>query len=376
MDLIATWHAATGFASLDAHDRRSWRATSRFDGTPLAAAWQPPAFTLVTRADGHDLPVPDVVRTGTLAPVVSARAAEALGPLWGDAVEWLPLTADAGRWLSVNAVAVVAALDPDRSTVTRFESSGRVMAVTDHVFVDAPRPPVFRDAMAPELATFVDARTIAVCTAAGLTGLDARVAWPAGASIGDVPDGGAAPAPAHAPTDPVTSAAPPRVAPGSGTAVAGGYRLTDDERHTWIAPDRDQGVWYALRIPGGWRDVDPGPGQDLMLRSDGQASTVLTARVLTGAGVPTPDAAVNDVLAAPGRRLLDVSAEEVHGKPAVRVRATDEANPSRPLAIGVLAVQVGPDQLLVTTTTDDLTGAELDLVDGVALGDLVVRWLG
>ncbi len=54
----------------------------------------------------------------------------------------------------------------------------------------------------------------------------------------------------------------------------------------------------------------------------------------------------------------------------------EEDDPSAPLALSLLAIQVGAERLAFTASTDDLRGAELDLLDGVTLAGLAVRWLG
>ncbi|HUG87020.1 MAG TPA: hypothetical protein VMM13_20800, partial [Euzebya sp.] len=116
---------------------------------------------------------------------------------------------------------------------------------------------------------------------------------------------------------------------------------------------------------------------EVTLRSDGQATSVLGVQRLFDPGPLTIADATALLAGRPGRRLVGPPASDaLGGHPAVRLRAIEDTGPGQPLMLGLLVVQVGPERLVVTTATDDMTQAELDLVDGVALAPMLVRWLG
>lgn len=360
---VALWRPASGFARLVAEDRPAWRALGRFDGTPLAAAWTPPSFTLQREIEEQPVTVPDVIRSGAPAPVVSRKGAEAFEGWWGPQAELLPLRVDTGEWFAINPVKLVSVIDADRSVVRRFESSGRVMSIDD-IVLDATRldtdAVIFKDRLAPSLHTFVTSSLIQAAAANGLVGFDPQVVWPAQHSF----------RPDRSPQPPITDG-PQTVEPGSGTLAEGGYRLADDQIDTWIAPERTHGLWYALRIPAGWSDLRPLPGTEVTLRSEGQARTVLTIQRLTGGGSSPHEVAVALARGTPRHVTVD-------GRPAVVVQATDTDPQGTPVAtltivIAGMNAQMGVEHLVIGVVTTDQTDQELQLVLGLVTRDLRLR---
>lgn len=106
-----------------------------FDGRGRALGWRPLAFRLLTRDEqGRAQKYSDFPWYGEHAPVLRARAADALRPLLSSYGELLPLACDDAELEVLNVTRVVSALDLERSEVVRFQSSGRVMAIESYAF--------------------------------------------------------------------------------------------------------------------------------------------------------------------------------------------------------------------------------------------------
>lgn len=166
------------------------------------------------------------------------------------------------------------------------------------------------------------------------------------------------------------------IVPGSGTLFEGGYRLTDDSIDTWVHPDRARGLWYALRIPGGWADLPPLPGTEVTLESEGQSRTILTVSCTPGDGPPPLEVAV--AVAALGDGELDPSPPRhftAAGRPAVAAQAFAIDANGATVATVTIVIDCGSEHLVIGAVTTDLTGVELGMVMGLAAHDLLIEHL-
>lgn len=102
-----------------------------------------------------------------------------MGELLRNDGELLPLACDEAELWVFNPTTVVDALDQDQSELVRFDSSGRIMTVTNYVFQDE----LVSDSVAfkvPELlraSTFVTERFVDAVKLADLRGVDYEMLW-------------------------------------------------------------------------------------------------------------------------------------------------------------------------------------------------------
>lgn len=369
--VVATWRHTPISTRLVADDRTAWRELGRFHGTPSAATWIPPNFSVQYDDDVDEDAggLPDVIDSGASAPVVSAKAAEVFKAWWGQQAELLPLRADVGEWFAINTLRLVSVIDADRSVVRRFENSENVMSIKNMVLDTTRLDPddvIFKDMLAPSMYTFVTSTMMRAAAANDLVGFDPRVVWP--------PDHALKWRQSQPPSEPILGMH--LIVPGSGTLFEGGYRLTDDSIDTWVHPDRARGLWYALRIPGGWADLPPLPGTEVTLESEGQSRTILTVSCTPGDGPPPLEVAV--AVAALGDGELDPSPPRhftAAGRPAVAAQAVAIDANGATVATVTIVIDCGSEHLVIGAVTTDLTGVELGMVMGLAAHDLLIEHL-
>ena len=68
--------------------------------------------------------------------VVNEKAKEIMEPVIADSVEFLPVACPERALWIVNVLRIVDALDMDQSDMVRFASTGRVMTIRRHRFID------------------------------------------------------------------------------------------------------------------------------------------------------------------------------------------------------------------------------------------------
>jgi hypothetical protein len=105
----------------------------RFDGRPMAGSWSPLEVEVIRDSRHRGRPASDFPLLYGPVPVLSERAAHALGDLLDGAGERLPLRGGDGRYQALNVTRVLDALDEERCEVKRFRS-GRIMRVLRYAF--------------------------------------------------------------------------------------------------------------------------------------------------------------------------------------------------------------------------------------------------
>ncbi len=142
-------------------------------GEPIGERWQPPVVYEISDPELPDAPLSDFPYfNGT--PLVGPRAMESLRDVWAECGELLPVHGLQSPHMVLNVTRVLDALDESRSTLTRFESSGRVMSVERYAFHRSRlgRCLLFRIPQLPQGDIFVTDAFVARVRAAKLTGFE------------------------------------------------------------------------------------------------------------------------------------------------------------------------------------------------------------
>src|SRR6266513_662719 len=151
-------------------------------GKPVSSGWTPIAVVdLVEYDEDERKPRCDFPVFGSV-PTFSERAATALHDVLAGNGELLPLVGAA--FFVYNVTRVVDALDEQRSTLTRFASSGRIMKVERYVLKDdqLQDAPVFKLPQYCRVAVFVNDVFRSFALQAKLTGCRFAPIWPDGAA--------------------------------------------------------------------------------------------------------------------------------------------------------------------------------------------------
>ena len=131
MEVYSLHPDANHWAGLYPVEEDDWYRFEPFDGTPMAAGWEP-VEVLWDNADGRQGWGDFFTVNG--APVVTGRAVEALGDLLEGRGELLPLTVlGGGEAYAFNITRLSDALDRDRSAYVYYDAD-RIMKVDDYVF--------------------------------------------------------------------------------------------------------------------------------------------------------------------------------------------------------------------------------------------------
>jgi len=149
------------------------------NGAPVGDTWRSPAMHMIRKDGRKKLAVSDAPWLGSKALIFRPRVIAAMGELLRDYGELLPLACNEPDLVIFNVTRVIDALDEQASTIARFPSSGRIMAIERYVFhpeivagVDIFKIPTMR--FCP---TFVSDRFVEAWTSAGLRGLDFPLVW-------------------------------------------------------------------------------------------------------------------------------------------------------------------------------------------------------
>jgi hypothetical protein len=105
-----------------------------FDGRPMRKSWSPLEVEVIRDSRHSGRPESDFPLLFGPVPVLSDRAARALGELLDGAGELLPLGGEGDGYHILNVTRVIDALDEQRSQFKRFPSSGRIMRVLRYAF--------------------------------------------------------------------------------------------------------------------------------------------------------------------------------------------------------------------------------------------------
>lgn len=146
--------------------RSAGRPFLDFTGEPLAGAWKP--FEAELDRSGKR---GNFLGFSTHVPVVDAKAWEALRPLAAPHAEALEMTLAGETLYALNVTTVLDCLDPERSTIRRFDHGG-IMAVERYVFRAAcvGDTPLFKQRGLEMSDVFVNDAFRRAAEEAGLTG--------------------------------------------------------------------------------------------------------------------------------------------------------------------------------------------------------------
>ena len=144
------------------------------------STWIPVPFWLVREDEGQTFAESDFPWLGSDTLILRERAVDLLGDLIAPYGELLPLECDEAVLAAFNVHRIIDALDERRSTVVRYPSSGRVMAIERHAFA----PEIVGEAVIfkiPEVgSTYVTDEFVNRVETAGLRGLDFPMIWESG----------------------------------------------------------------------------------------------------------------------------------------------------------------------------------------------------
>ena len=101
-----------------------------FDGTSLKSGWK--KLKVRRMEPEKQLELGDA--PGFVTPIFNEKALKILSPLIDDQVEYLPLDLDGIEYYAVNVLAVVDAVDYEKSKIVKF-SSGRIMCFEEYSFI-------------------------------------------------------------------------------------------------------------------------------------------------------------------------------------------------------------------------------------------------
>lgn len=149
-----------------------------FDGSTRGASWKPVLVRRVRADEHHDFKASDFPWLGSDVLVMRRSAVDALRDLLDANGEVLPLATEDGVELFAFNARVIDALDEDRSSLTKFPGTNRIMQITKAAFVPAAvrGVDIFR---LPHRAssTYVSDRFVERVKMAGLHGLEFKKVW-------------------------------------------------------------------------------------------------------------------------------------------------------------------------------------------------------
>ncbi len=159
-------------------DEENFTVLSQLEGEPMQMTWVPVSVVPLIEKGAPQGPLSDFPNLGSV-PAFSQRAVDHLRPLLEPNGELLPLLSTVGSFYLYNVTTVVDALDEDRSRITRFKSTGRIMQIDQYVF----RPErlnalmIFKIPQLPSGDSLVTEPFRQAVVSAGLSGLEFRPVW-------------------------------------------------------------------------------------------------------------------------------------------------------------------------------------------------------
>ncbi len=124
---------ADRFQWLTMVDERDFDVEALFQGETIRSTWTPKHVIPLVEKGMPTAPLSDYPVLGTI-PTFSRRAVDALRSILESNGELLPLASDVGEFYAFNVTNVIDALDEEQSKLIRFQSSGRVMSITQYAF--------------------------------------------------------------------------------------------------------------------------------------------------------------------------------------------------------------------------------------------------
>jgi len=168
---------ANDYAALQLVDDYDLDRFDAFDGTPIAASWEP--LRMFWETENGAFAPSDFSRVPGTGLIFSARALEALSDLLEGRGELLALeVADGSDYHLFNVTRVIDALDEERSELAYF-SSGRVMDVDRYEFrpEELEGETLFKLAQFPRSRLYVTDAFVERAERAQLTGFDFGRLW-------------------------------------------------------------------------------------------------------------------------------------------------------------------------------------------------------
>jgi hypothetical protein len=168
---------ADRYEGVNCVDDDGFRLLADFDGTSRAATWSP--LPVQRYSDRRNKKPADFPWLGGHVLIMRRRAVDALADMLEAGGEILPLATNDGVDLYLlNVTRVIDALDEERSTLLRLPDSGKVILITAPAFHE----PLVRGVdffKLPRHANriFVGERFVERVHAAGLVGVEFRLAW-------------------------------------------------------------------------------------------------------------------------------------------------------------------------------------------------------
>lgn len=147
-------------------------------GAPVSGWWEPPDVTRWVYWTNPRLIEPDLYVVGPALLLNSHVLRGDLAHLLHTTGELLPVRSVQGRsgeWFMYNCTTVFGAVDFERSTIRRFESSQRISGIRDPVYksgIDAAAPAIFRQEQLERSGPLFSKRGRDIVVASGATGLE------------------------------------------------------------------------------------------------------------------------------------------------------------------------------------------------------------
>lgn len=165
------------------------------------------------------------------------------------------------------------------------------------------------------------------------------------------------------------------VLPGSGDVTPEGYRATETDSDTWLAPDVTEGAWYAFPVPKGFAVETPPANVEFLMTSAGDGfQTAMTVVRLEADGDIGPGLARQVDQRRVDRTLVaEPELQTVGGVPAVVMEQTDVSDEPI-MRLRTLIIDVGSDRLVFSASTTETSAAEeLGLIQAVVWDNLLTQ---
>lgn len=152
----------------------------RLDGTPRRDSWIPIPVQLLHHDEaGRSLAESDMPWLGAYAPVLRPRSVSAIGELFSRFGEFLPLQCDEAGLQVFNTLRVIDALDMERSNLTFYPNSARIMQIKRYAFIGDVVEGVmlFKVPQLMSHAVYLTGEVVRAVQEARLNGVGFRLLW-------------------------------------------------------------------------------------------------------------------------------------------------------------------------------------------------------